>query len=709
MRVSSITVHGAAGWPGVGLDAQANQLTAIGGPSNSGKSAMAGLMCHVLFGKVDARTGGDLPEGEIIVEGSGGRFRLRRAYDSQRVARLTVAALDHASGGGRSGVDRETARRLVGNMPPTVLAPLCAVSFREGPNLGQLLSKEFALGFQSIQDDGGLHESRRAAELVARRDLLAQELETRIAGERRASGELESRWRELDRLARDQQQHVTSLEQRLQSVEKSLAETDARLRYRRLELNVELRWRADEGQEPETSLTELDSQIEHCRTMIAEAAEREGVVRARLAQVQTAQTGTSAIADQETWLAVSRQLAADLSGEVSRLARASASQNCVCNDAHPRLRPIAETIERQLAVLADSIEDQRRALAATELQGEIDGLTRVQAELRKHLEHLLQRRQAHTFGARSAREDSNGSKLGFSAADAEQLESRRMELEHERFGLVEQVNSAVKKLKLLRGERDALERQRAALLSARSIEHVQRELVAVQQKLERATGASLPSLPYDGVAATSDYPTRASDFLAQLTNGDLVRLALVGQGRQACVVNREGATIAVEHLSAAAKDQVYISLCLTLLSAASRKGVWLPLVLDEPFERLDARATAALAAVLDAFCRQGHQVFVFTRKQDATERLASVGAAVRSIASLRRWQGDATSAFVPTTAEQARQQIPVHMRPVKTKVQLDGSKVVAPRDEVASTEYSVPNTKPARRRKKKPVDRNDAA
>jgi len=89
---------------------------------------------------------------------------------------------------------------------------------------------------------------------------------------------------------------------------------------------------------------------------------------------------------------------------------------------------------------------------------------------------LLERRQAHTFSARSAREEGHGLNASFSAADAEQLESRRMELEHERFGLVEQVNAAHKKLKTLRGERDALDRQRAALLSARSIEHVQREL-----------------------------------------------------------------------------------------------------------------------------------------------------------------------------------------------------------------------------------------
>ena len=646
MRVSAITVHGAAGWPGVGLDAQATQLTAICGPSNSGKSTMAGLMGHALFGKVESRIGdAALPEGELIVEEHGGRYRLRRVHDSHNVPRLTVAALDG------SVVDHQTTRRLVGNLPPSVLAPLCAVSFRETPNAAQLLSKEFALGFQSIQDDGGPKESRRAAELAARRDLLAQELETRLSGDRRASGELETRWRELDRLARDQQSHVTALEERLQSVEKSLAETDARLRYRRLELNVELRWRADEGEEPETPITELDVQIERCRQMLAELGEREGVVRGRLAQVQTARTGAAAIADQQTWLAVSRQLAADLSGEVSRLARASASQSCVCSDSHPRLRPIAETIERQLAVLDECIQDQRRALSATELQGEIDGLGRTQAELRRHLEQLLQRRQDHTWAGRSTREDSNVTKLGFSAADAEQLESRRMELEHERFALVEQVNSGVKKLKSLRSERDGLERQRAALLSARSIEHVQRELALVQQKLEQATGTSLP---LDGAAAAGEDRARASDFLAQLTNGDLVRLMLVGQGRQACVVNREGTTIPVDRLSGSQRDLVYISLCLTLLSAASRKGVWLPLVLDEPFERLDARATAALVAVLDVFCRQGHQVFVFTRKQDATERLASVGAAVRSIASLRQWGAEAEAVVAPVVVEVPR-------------------------------------------------------
>jgi DNA repair exonuclease SbcCD ATPase subunit len=205
------------------------------------------------------------------------------------------------------------------------------------------------------------------------------------------------------------------------------------------------------------------------------------------------------------------------------------------------------------------------------------------------------------------------------------------------------------------------------------------------------------ALPVDHVQAAADQ-TRASDFLAQLTNGDLVRLVLVGKGRQVCAVNREGATIAVEQLSGAQRDQAYLSMCLALHSAASRQALWLPLVLDEPFERLSARGTAALVAVLDVFCRQGHQVIVFTQKQDATERLVSIGAAVHNIASLRRWRGE-----LETVAEVAPQP-PMTMAAPK-QVIVKRTKRVR-NTEIQSTEE--PNAS-ARRRKKKPVDRSDAA
>src|SRR5215470_11685033 len=133
-------------------------------------------------------------------------------------------------------------------------------------------------------------------------------------------------------------------------------------------------WHKNETPDAE-SATALETQVTRCRQILAELNERESALRAQLAQTQTTRpNATALLVEQQTWLAISRQLAADLSGEVSRLARASASKTCVCHDAHPRLRPISETIERQLTVLEKSVAEQQKAAHAAELALEVDHL-----------------------------------------------------------------------------------------------------------------------------------------------------------------------------------------------------------------------------------------------------------------------------------------------------------------------------------------------
>ena len=611
-------------------------ISAIYGPRLSGKTAIAEFLAHVLFGQNVAthpRTIDGREDGEVIIESVGGRFRLRRSHDGPTTTKLTVAALDSTP------VDHRTVRSLTYGLPPHVLGPLCAVDFREPPALERLLSEEFARTFQSIGVRSPAVGCARIAELTARRDVLAQELETRIAGERRASKELDARWQELDRQVRQLQEQTAALDDRRQAVEAALAETDARLRYRRLELNPAAAWLGDTANHDAQSLAELDAQIVHWRTVLADVSERLSRVRTQLTATRP-DRGLAAVAiiDQRAWLNVARQLAADLAGEVSRLARASASQQCVCHDAHPRLRPIADTLQRQIEGLDSLIENQRRALAAAELQAEIDHLGRTEADVRRHLEHLLDRRQT---GAGTATLSSTISNAGtsstqyyaaFSAADVEQLERRRTELEQQRFQLLEELREHKGKLRDLRAQRDTVERQRASLLSARSIEHVQRELADVQRKLEHAAAGTTPGIDQ---VVSAENPYRASDFLAQLTNGNLVRLELIDHGRRARVGDRAGEVRPVESLSATERDQVYLSLCLALHSAAAQQGVWLPLVLDDPFVRLDGNGIASLAAVLDGFARQGHQVIVFTGQQAAAERLLSLGVIVHDIAGLR--------------------------------------------------------------------------
>jgi uncharacterized protein YhaN len=661
MRIAAIRLRESSAWPAVDLNAITRGLNAIVGPARSGKSAIADFLAHALFGAPPAVSyapgQGGSPAAEVTVESADGRFRVRRFHDASGMVRLTVAALDG------SDADARTIQKLVRGLSPTVLSGLCAVSFREGPDVARLLSAEFAREWRFHDGGSSTPSGRRMAELAARRDLLAQELEQRIAGERSESKKLETRWRELDQLVDGEQRQAANLEQRLKAVESALAETDARLRYRRLELDVEFRWDTAEGSRSGQPLAELDEEVAQWRVVLAKLAEREASTRARLAHIQSSRANSgAALADQRTWLAVARQLAADLGGEVSRLARANASEQCVCRDAHPRLRPIAETIDRQLQVLETLLGEQQGTLDAVDLQFEVDQLARSQAELRRHVDHLLARRESMARRPAAVREGASGGNTQFSAADAEQLETRRAELEQQRFQLVEQVSARQRVLSELRDERVEVERRRAALLSARSIEHVQRELAAVQQKLEQAAVFGGPTGDW---LASGHIPAQASDFLAQLTDGGLVGLTLVEHNRRACVVTRAGETVPVDSLAPSERDQVYLSLCLALLEVASRQGVWLPLVLDEPFERLDARSTAALAAVLDDFGRQGHQVLVFTGGLTAA-RLASVGAAMHDLVALRHRTTDASAGIAAKRPKSATDR-PSVTRKRKTK------------------------------------------
>jgi DNA repair exonuclease SbcCD ATPase subunit len=676
MRICALSLAGIGGWSPLELTTIPAGLNVVCGPARCGKSTLAELLAHALFGKppVTLPVMGQMlaPAGEVVVDGGVGRYRVRRNHQPDRTIRLTVAALDG------SHADAETVHRLTGSLPPRVLSPLCAVSFRESPYIGRLVSAEFARACSFVRGEQLVLNSRRMAELAARRDHLAHELEIRIAGDRRASKELESRWRDLDRMVRDEEAKLRELEERLNAMEMALAETDARLRYRRLELDVDQQWYVAKVGHWQTPLVELDEQIERWRGVLSELAQRESDVRAQLAQAQPSRSaGASAIADQRAWLAVARQLATDLAGEVSRLARANGSNQCVCHDAHPRLRPIVETLERQLGVLEVLANDQHRAIHASELRIELDRLAGSHEELRRHVDHLLDRRQALAAGSVVARDEDSGSRLYLSAADAEQLEVRRSDLEQQRCELLERLRSHRQVLHELKEQRDALDRERAGLLSARSIEHVQRELADVQHKLERAT--SCHERP-DIAAFFADCASAASDYLAQLSGGDLVQLILGENGRDACVTDRSGETFPVELLATAHRDQVYLSLCLALLQAASREGIWLPLVLDEPFERLNARDGAALAAVLDSFCRQGHQVIVFTGQREAAERFAARGAAVHDILHLRNSRSPVFSTAPPSATNPGAPATAVKRRPTKRRKSVERStKVRAPR------------------------------
>jgi len=157
---------------------------------------------------------------------------------------------------------------------------------------------------------------------------------------------------------------------------------------------------------------------------------------------------------------------------------------------------------------------------------------------------------------------------------------------------------------------------------------------------------------------------RASHFLAQLTDGELVRLQLGDVTGVAQVVTRAGDSISVDALWSTQRDQVYLSLCLALVSALGRHGARLPLVLDEPFARLDARSSAALVDVLYAFATRGQQVLLFTAEREAAERCASLGANVLEMQSLR---GEDVIEAKPQAVEMATRRVRRRVKSTRLK------------------------------------------
>jgi predicted nucleic acid-binding Zn-ribbon protein len=637
MKIASFALDGNRGWPGLSLSAMDAGLNVFCGPTGSSKTAVADLIAHALYGRrlaADDRGKIVSPEGEVVVESRGRMYRLRRYQDTSAAERLTVAALDG------SAVDHDTVRQLVGGLPPSLLAPLFAAEFRESPGLGWLLSDEFAQEFQAAFGEKGAAEVDDTSEIAARRDAVAAKLESRLARERKKSRELDQQWQEIDEHVHARKQEIEQVRDRLRAAEAELAEVEAWLRYRDFGADSAVHSRESESREWQPRVAELDHEIDRWRATLADLERRQANVQSRIAGTRTVDgAAVISLADQRTWLALARELVADLQGEVARFARANESNLCICGEAHPRLRPIVETLRGHLEALAAITDQQEQGARATDLQAEAEHLARSQAELRGQLEHLLGQRQALARSARPSRMWDHAAafvvahaaghdrkrELWDGGSSNEDATIRRAELAHACAALRERLSGVETELRELRGRRDAIERARAAVLSSLRIKRLQRQLSRLQRELaSRSAGLGAD---FNGSRRGLGDGPRASDFLAQLSDGELVRLEVEAGGPGAQVINRAGAAVSIQSLSRAERDQVYLSLCLSLVTACRRQGVRLPLVLDEPFLRLDRRSITALTAVLDDFGRRGHQVLVFTCDREATARFASLGTA----------------------------------------------------------------------------------
>ncbi|MEQ8835610.1 MAG: DUF4332 domain-containing protein, partial [Lacipirellulaceae bacterium] len=172
---------------------------------------------------------------------------------------------------------------------------------------------------------------------------------------------------------------------------------------------------------------------------------------------------------------------------------------------------------------------------------------------------------------------------------------------------------------------ELLQKERAELVGRTSVDSIRDELRRTEEQLQQAIRHSrVTEVRKTGV-------WRASDVLAQLTDGRLNQIRLPRDGRLPTVVSHTGQTRQATELTAAEIDQVYLAITLAMISEHASREFHLPLLLDEPFLRLSDAEAAAMASVLDEFAREGHQVILFTADRSATDRLQSLGVDIRRL------------------------------------------------------------------------------
>lgn len=123
----------------------------------------------------------------------------------------------------------------------------------------------------------------------------------------------------------------------------------------------------------------------------------------------------------------------------------------------------------------------------------------------------------------------------------------------------------------------------------------------------------------------------ASRYLKKLTGGHYVRVWTPLSEHALRVDNADREQLPVGVLSRGTREAVFLSLRLALAAGYARRGINLPLVLDDVLVNFDAQRAGAAARVLRDFAEDGHQLLMFTCHRHIMELFQSIDVEVREL------------------------------------------------------------------------------
>ena len=252
--------------------------------------------------------------------------------------------------------------------------------------------------------------------------------------------------------------------------------------------------------------------------------------------------------------------------------------------------------------------------------------------------------------------------------------TKRDDLEQRRRHAVERLAAARTTLRNLCEQRGHLGHQLKMSADDRRPALKQIELNAVEQRLNDAlerwralavTGSVLQSLKEEYERNRQPEALQeASEYLRRLTGGRYSRV-WTPWGEDVLLVDDEASqSLGVERLSRGTREQLFLSLRLAIASLYARRGVAMPLVLDDVLVNFDAERSGRAAEVLRDFAAAGHQLLVFTCHEHIARLFKSLDVSVRRLPS----RGDASESLdLPEPTEPQVELPPAEPAPPKKR------------------------------------------
>lgn len=322
----------------------------------------------------------------------------------------------------------------------------------------------------------------------------------------------------------------------------------------------------------------------------------------------------------------------------------------------------------QLAQCLGELNEQQKLIKHREqLSAESRGLRGKQTKLVREANRMRKRRR-RLLDAAGVRDEAQFRRRATAQAEAQRLRAERATLADEITLALAPVCSEEQLSTWLSGERnlepletEMTESRRAArerwnatverrgemneqlktLVENRQLGHLRVELGIVEKRLQDALDR-WRVLTTCGMmlAAVREYYERehqpqalrdASVYLQRLTGGRYTRVWTPLGKHCLNVDDAQGASLGVELLSSGTREQLFLALRLALVAAYARRGIVLPLVLDDVLVNFDVVRAKAAAMVLRDFARQGCQVLVFTCHEHISKLFKNIKADVRQL------------------------------------------------------------------------------